>query len=229
MRFDDPAMRKRSPTRYLDLTSRTAPQRCSLLHDPSAQRRCAFSGRAAAASGSWRARPAWTATPRGLRDTAQSAYDDSKALLRTLAWQGRATYAITPRFSPTSTPEQLAALGALWASIPMPDADPPERADGRNRMGQGAFPEARDYLDTYEAHGLLGRSAVLWPRHPPEPREIDRSARRGAAVVHCPTSNTFIGSGLFDMAGYAHGMRLGWPRTPAAGRLFHAAHDGGRL
>jgi guanine deaminase len=56
--------------------------------------------------------------PDGLRDTAQSAYDDSKALLA--KWHGvdRLSYVITPRFSPTSTPEQLAALGALWARTP---------------------------------------------------------------------------------------------------------------
>jgi guanine deaminase len=56
--------------------------------------------------------------PDGLRDTAQSAYDDSKALLR--KWHGvdRLSYVITPRFSPTSTPEQLQAMGALWREYP---------------------------------------------------------------------------------------------------------------
>ena len=56
--------------------------------------------------------------PEGLRDTAQSAYDQSKALLQTWHGQGRARYAITPRFSPTSTPAQLTALGALWQEFP---------------------------------------------------------------------------------------------------------------
>ena len=56
--------------------------------------------------------------PDTLRDTAQTAYDDSKALLEKWHGNGRATYAITPRFSPTSTPDQLAALGALWAENP---------------------------------------------------------------------------------------------------------------
>jgi guanine deaminase len=56
--------------------------------------------------------------PDGLRDTAQSAYDDSKRAPR--GWHGvdRLSYVITPRFSPTSTPEQLEALGALWADHP---------------------------------------------------------------------------------------------------------------
>jgi guanine deaminase len=56
--------------------------------------------------------------PDGLRDTAQSAYDDSKALMRAGTGAGRLSYVITPRFSPTSTSDQLAAMGALWAENP---------------------------------------------------------------------------------------------------------------
>ena len=142
--------------------------------------------------------------PDGLRDTAQSAYDDSKALLDRWHGTGRATYAITPRFSPTSTPEQLDALGALWAE--RPDAlmqthlseQLPEIAWVRD-----LYPSARDYLDTYEAHGLLGPRGLYGHAIHLEPREVDRLAEVGAAVVHCPTSNTFIGSGLFDLAGLA--------------------------
>ncbi|MFZ3581036.1 guanine deaminase [Loktanella sp. DJP18] len=142
--------------------------------------------------------------PDGLRDTAQGAYDDSKALLDRWHGNGRATYAITPRFSPTSTPDQLAALGALWAE--RPDAlmqthlseQVPEIAWVRD-----LFPGARDYLDTYEAHGLLGARGLYGHAIHLAPREVDRLAEVGAAVVHCPTSNTFIGSGLFDMAGLA--------------------------
>lgn len=142
--------------------------------------------------------------PEGLRDTAQSAYDDSKALLQ--RWHGvdRLGYAITPRFSPTSTPEQLAALGALWAEYPdclmqthlseqLPEID----------WVRGLYPEARDYLDTYEAHGLIGPRAVFGHAIHLAPREIDRIAETGASLIHCPTSNSFIGSGLMDVAGLA--------------------------
>jgi hypothetical protein len=98
-----------------------APQRSAATARsiPKASRRSS-PRRRRAACGCWRARPAWTATPRprGLRDTAQSAYDDSKALLE--RWHGvdRLSYVITPRFSPTSTEAQLDALGALWAEHP---------------------------------------------------------------------------------------------------------------
>ena len=63
------------------------------------------------------------------------------------------------------------------------------------------FPKARDYLDTYETFGLLGERGVYGHAIHLEAREIDRLSEVGASLIHCPTSNTFIGSGLFDMEG----------------------------
>jgi guanine deaminase len=175
--------------------------------------------------------------PDGLRDTVQSAYDDSKALLDRWHGKGRATYAITPRFSPTSTPDQLAALGALWAERPEVlmqthlSEQLPEIAWVRD-----LFPQSRDYLDTYEAFGLLGPNGLYGHAIHLEPREIDRLAEIDAAVVHCPTSNTFIGSGLFDMAGLAaRGLRIGLATDTGGGsnfsmlRTMAAAYEIGQL
>lgn len=142
--------------------------------------------------------------PANLTDTAQSAYDDSKALIA--KWHGveRGTYAITPRFSPTSTPDQLSALGALWAEHPdcLMQTHLSEQHD-EIAWVTDLFPDARDYLDTYETHGLLGARGLYGHAIHLTPREIDRLAEVGAALVHCPTSNTFIGSGLMDVAGLA--------------------------
>ena len=160
--------------------------------------------------------------PDGLLDTAQSAYDDSKALLERWHGQGRASYVITPRFSPTSTPEQLSALGALWAEHPdcLMQTHLSEQTD-EIAWVRGLFPEARDYLDTYEAHGLLGANGVYGHAIHLEPRERDRLREVGAALVHCPTSNTFIGSGLFDMAGLvAEGQRVGLATDTGGGSSF---------
>ena len=175
--------------------------------------------------------------PGGLRDTVQSAYDDSKALLGRWHGKGRATYAITPRFSPTSTPDQLAALGALWAERPEVlmqthlSEQLPEIAWVRD-----LFPQSRDYLDTYEAFGLLSPKGLYGHAIHLEPREIDRLAEVDAAVVHCPTSNTFIGSGLFDMAGLAaRGLRIGLATDTGGGsnfsmlRTMAAAYEIGQL
>jgi guanine deaminase len=138
--------------------------------------------------------------PENLRDTAQSAYDDSKALLE--KWQGtdRLGYVITPRFSPTSTPEQLSALGMLWREYPdcLMQTHLSEQTD-EIAWVRDLFPQSRDYLDTYEAQGLLREGAVFGHAIHLTEREKSRLAEAGASVVHCPTSNTFIGSGLFDM------------------------------
>ena len=142
--------------------------------------------------------------PDTLRDNAKSAYDDSKALLEKWHGQGRATYAITPRFSPTSTPDQLAALGALWSEHPecLMQTHLSEQLS-EIAWVQELFPNARDYLDTYEAFGLLGARGLYGHAIHLEDREIAKLAEVGAAVIHCPTSNTFIGSGLFDLMGLA--------------------------
>ena len=175
--------------------------------------------------------------PEGLRDTAQSAYDDSRALLR--KWHGvdRLSYAITPRFSPTSTPDQLAALGALWAEHPdcLMQTHLSEQTD-EIAWVRDLYPQARDYLDTYEAHGLLGANGLYGHAIHLEPRERDRLHEVGAALVHCPTSNTFIGSGLFDMAGLvAAGHRVGLATDTGGGSSFSmlrtmaAAYEIGQL
>ncbi len=139
--------------------------------------------------------------PDGLQDTPQTAYDDSKLLLERWHKKGRAHYAITPRFSPTSSPEQLAALGALWSEFPdcVMQTHLSEQLDEIDWV-RSLYPNARDYLDTYEQHGLLGERGLYGHAIHLEAREISRLQDVGAGLVHCPTSNTFIGSGLFNMA-----------------------------
>lgn len=160
--------------------------------------------------------------PEGLRDTAQSAHDESAALIARWHGRGRATYAITPRFTPTSSLEQLEALGALWTRHPtcLMQTHLSEQVDEVawvRELHQGA----RDYLDTYEAHGLLGPRAVFGHAIHLEAREVDRLAESGAAVAHCPTSNTFIGSGLMDLAGLkARGIPVGLATDTGGGSSF---------
>lgn len=158
--------------------------------------------------------------PDGLKDTAQSAYDDSKALLT--RWHGvdRLSYVISPRFSPTSTPEQLAALGALWRENPdcLMQTHLSEQPDEIAWVRE-LFPQSRDYLDTYEAQGLLREGAVYGHAIHLTAREKDRLAEAGASLVHCPTSNTFIGSGLFDM-GLANHLRVGLATDTGGGSSF---------
>ncbi len=158
--------------------------------------------------------------PEGLRDTPQSAYDDSKHLLEKWHGQDRLSYVITPRFSPTSTPEQLAALGALWREHPdcLMQTHLSEQLD-EIAWVRDLFPQSRDYLDTYEAQGLLREGAVYGHAIHLTDRERARLIEAGASLVHCPTSNTFIGSGLFDM-GLARQLRVGLATDTGGGSSF---------
>ncbi|MGB3243068.1 MAG: guanine deaminase [Sulfitobacter sp.] len=239
MRLADPAYATLTAARYLDLTlahgTTTVASYCTIApHSADAIFEAAAArGQRIVAGKTCMDRNA----PDGLRDTAQSAYDDSKALIDRWHGRGRATYAITPRFSPTSTPEQLAALGALWAERPtcLMQTHLSEQTDEIEWV-RGLYPQARDYLDTYEVHGLLGARGVFGHAIHLEPREVDRLAEAGAATVHCPTSNTFIGSGLFDMAGLcAKGIPVGLATDTGGGSSFSmlrtmaAAYEIGQL
>lgn len=239
MAFADPAYAAEIAARYLDLTTANGTTTvCSYctIHPASvnaffteAQRR----GQRVAAGKTCMDRNA----PEGLRDTAQSAYDDSRALLEKWHGVGRLAYVITPRFSPTSTPEQLDALGALWAEHPdcLMQTHLSEQTD-EIAWVKSLYPTARDYLDTYEAHGLLGPNGLYGHAIHLEPRERDRLREVGAALIHCPTSNTFIGSGLFDMAGLmAERQRIGLATDTGGGSSFSmlrtmaAAYEIGQL
>jgi guanine deaminase len=238
MRFADPAYAAEIASRYFDLTlsngTTTVASYCT-IHPESvdayfeeAQRR----GLRALAGKTCMDRNA----PEGLRDSAQAAYDDSKALLE--KWHGvdRLGYIITPRFSPTSTPGQLTALGALWAEYPdcLMQTHLSEQTDEIEWV-KGLYPDARDYLDTYEAHGLLGAGGLYGHAIHLEPREIDRLREVGAALIHCPTSNTFIGSGLFDMGLAGGSIRVGLATDTGGGSSFSmlrtmaAAYEIGQL
>lgn len=140
--------------------------------------------------------------PDGLRDTAQDAYDQSKALVEKWHGRGRNVYAITPRFAPTSSPQQLEAAGVLWREHPdtLMQTHLSENPDEIAWVAE-LFPDAADYFGVYERFGLAGPGAVFG--HAIHLTERERAAIRatGSALAHCPTSNTFIGSGLFDLQG----------------------------
>ncbi|MFQ6754882.1 guanine deaminase [Cereibacter sphaeroides] len=238
MRFGDPAYAAEISGRYLDLTlahGTTTVCSYATIHPESVD---AFF-EAAAARG-LRAYAGKTCmdrnAPEGLRDTAESAYADSKRLLERWHGQGRLSYVITPRFSPTSTPEQLAALGALWREHPdcLMQTHLSEQLDEIEWV-KTLHPQARDYLDTYEAQGLLREGAVFGHAIHLAPRERARLAEAGASLVHCPTSNTFIGSGLFDMGLVAEGIRVGLATDTGGGSSFSmlrtmaAAYEIGQL
>lgn len=140
--------------------------------------------------------------PEGLTDTPQSGYDDSKALIEAWHGKGRGLYAITPRFAITSTPAQMEAVGALAAAHPECYVQT-HLSENRDEIAftKSLYPQAPDYLGVYERYGLLSDKSLLGHSIHLEPREIEVLAATGAHPVFCPTSNLFLGSGLFDDAG----------------------------
>ena len=136
--------------------------------------------------------------PEALRDTAQQGYDESKALIARWHGRGRSLYAITPRFAGTSTPAQLDAAGALWREHKDVLVQT-HIAENRREVEWTAalFPDAKSYLDIYDRHGLIGRRAVLAHGIHLGEDELCRCHESGSALAHCPTSNLFLGSGLF--------------------------------
>lgn len=224
MRFDDATYATEIATRYFDLTQANGTTSvCSYttIHPESVD--AFFTAAQARGARVWAGKTCMDRNaPDGLRDTAQTAHDQSAQLLA--KWHGvdRLSYVITPRFSPTSSPEQLDALGALWAANPdcLMQTHLSEQTD-EIAWVKALFPKARDYLDTYEAFGLLGKGGLYGHAIHLEPREISRLREVDASLIHCPTSNTFIGSGLFDMVGMkAAGLRIGLATDTGGGSSF---------
>ncbi len=139
--------------------------------------------------------------PPGLLDTPQSGYDDSKALIAEWHGKGRQLYAITPRFAPTSTPEQLQMTGTLVQEHPDLHVQT-HLCENTAEIAFVAelFPWSRDYTNVYEHYGLLGQKTLLGHCIHLTDAEIGAIANAGSVAVFCPTSNLFIGSGLFDLA-----------------------------
>jgi guanine deaminase len=160
--------------------------------------------------------------PEPLLDTAQSAYDDSKALYARWHGKGRAGYAITPRFAPTSSEAQLDAAGALLKEHPDAWVQTHISENAKEvRWVHELFPDRKDYLDVYGHHGLLGRRTLLAHGVHMNHAEFARCAQSGAALAHCPTSNLFLGSGLLDLAGALDaGVRVGLGTDIGAGTSF---------
>lgn len=138
--------------------------------------------------------------PEALCDSADSSYDDSKALIEKWHGQGRALYAITPRFAPTSTPEQLERAGQLKAEHPdvYVHTHLSENKDEITWV-KDLFPAQKGYLDVYHHYGLTGQRSVFAHCVHLEDAEWQCMHETDSAIAFCPTSNLFLGSGLFPL------------------------------
>lgn len=138
--------------------------------------------------------------PPFLQDTPESAQRDSSDLIERWHGKGRLHYVITPRFAPTSTEAQLAALGELaqqYASVFIQT----HLSENHNEIAwvKSLYPQRKHYLDVYDHYGLVRQGAVFGHGIHLEQDEWQCLADKGASIAFCPTSNLFLGSGLFDL------------------------------
>ncbi|QRM56368.1 guanine deaminase [Sinorhizobium sp. BG8] len=151
--------------------------------------------------------------PQGLLDTAQMGYDETRAVIEEWHGKGRNHVAITPRFAITSTPAQMEATATLAREFPDLHIQT-HLSENHDEISftLDLYPEAVDYTDVYARYGLLGRKSLFGHCIHLSDREADAMSETGAVAVHCPTSNLFLGSGLFPLKALARrekGVRMG--------------------
>lgn len=138
--------------------------------------------------------------PDFLTDTVQSSYDQSKQLIEKWHGRGRALYGITPRFAPTSTPEQLEALGALRHEFPETYVQSHLSENLQEiEWVKSLYPERVGYLDVYDHYGLTGARSIYGHCIHLADAEWGSMRERGTTAAFCPTSNLFLGSGFFEL------------------------------
>ncbi|MFC6670969.1 guanine deaminase [Marinobacterium aestuariivivens] len=160
--------------------------------------------------------------PEYLTDTAESGYRDSRELIERWHGKGRLHYAVTPRFAPTSTDEQLAAAGQLlqeYEGLYMHT----HLSENRDEVEwvKSLFPQCSGYLDVYDHYNLLSERSVFAHGIHLCDDECKRLSETGSAIAFCPTSNLFLGSGLFNLPKMEqHKVRVGLGTDVGAGTSF---------
>lgn len=160
--------------------------------------------------------------PIELRDTAVTGYEQTKRLIERWHGNGRLLYAVTPRFAGTSTPEQLDAAGALLREHPSVYLHT-HLAENQAEIAwmRELFPERANYTDIYAHHGLLGERAILAHGVHLSDEELRLIVETRAVIAFCPSSNLFLGSGLFPFSKVRQlGVRLALATDVGAGTSF---------
>ena len=135
-----------------------------------------------------------------LMDSIHEAYEESCELIENWHNKGRNLYAITPRFAVSCDRDSLKMLGDMHSKFPDTCVQTHlSENEHEIKMIRSLFPEAADYLEVYENAGLVTNRTVFAHGIHLSDSELNRLAKAGATIAHCPTSNLFLGSGLFDL------------------------------
>ena len=160
--------------------------------------------------------------PDDLSDTAESGYQDSKALIEKWHNLDRLQYAITPRFAPTCSTEQLNKAGQLLAENPSVYLHT-HLSENKAEIAwvNDIFPDSDGYLDVYDKSKLLGRRSVFAHGVHLHDSECQRLGETDSAIAFCPSSNLFLGSGLFNLKqAEEHDVNVGLGSDIGAGTTF---------
>jgi guanine deaminase len=161
--------------------------------------------------------------PDYLLDTAESSYTQSKALIERWHRNGRLLYAITPRFAPTSTPEQMAVAQRLRQEYPDTYLHT-HLSENKEEIAwvKALYPERKSYLDVYHHYGLTGKNSVFAHCIHLEDAEWDCLRDTHSSIAFCPTSNLYLGSGLFNLQNAWHKkIKVGMGTDIGAGTTFN--------
>ncbi|UGA56739.1 guanine deaminase [Vibrio sp. DW001] len=161
--------------------------------------------------------------PDYLLDTPEIGYNQSKELIEKWHKRGRLQYAITPRFAPTSSPEQLAMAGKLKAEYPDTYVHT-HLCENKDEIAwvKELYPEQDGYLDVYHHHGLTGPKSVFAHCIHLEDKEWDCLQETDSAIAFCPTSNLYLGSGLFKLQeAWNRNIKVGIGTDIGAGTTFN--------
>ncbi len=138
--------------------------------------------------------------PESVLDTPERSYDETKYLIKKWHKLGRNYYAITPRFAITSSPEQLEVASSLVSESPDCYLQT-HLSETREEieLTMSLYPKAINYLGIYDSYNLLGKKSLMGHSIYLSESELETMSERDCVAVHCPTSNMFLGSGLFDL------------------------------
>ncbi|MBU4434943.1 MAG: guanine deaminase [Alphaproteobacteria bacterium] len=164
--------------------------------------------------------------PEGLTDTVETSRADMESLIADWHGKGRLGYAVTPRFAISCSDDQLTMAGEVLAAHPGVWMQT-HLAENPREIAETAalFPDAADYLDVYDRHGLVGPRSVFAHCVHLRGEAFGRLAAAGSAIAFCPTSNLFLGSGLFPLdEACAHGVKVGIGTDVGAGTTFSILH-----
>ncbi|MFY2507549.1 guanine deaminase [Vibrio pectenicida] len=160
--------------------------------------------------------------PEELTDTPESGYHESKQLIEKWHNKGRLLYAVTPRFAPTSSPEQLQMAGKLLEQYPDVYMHTHLSENLKEiEWVKELFPKRAGYLDVYDHYGLLHKRSVFAHGIHLSDHECQRLAETDSAIAFCPTSNLFLGSGLFKLSKLeSYKIKVGMGTDIGAGTSF---------